>query len=117
MDAKEKALRVTGLLGAKKAGDVVVLDMAGITSVADYFVIATGNTTRQTRALLEYLEEEMREHQAPVRRVEGARGGEWILVDLDDVIVHLFTPEQRAYYRLESLWKEAGRLQWPTTGE
>ncbi len=92
----------------KKAIDVVELDLRGVLGYTDYFVIATGNTDRQTRAIHDRIHEGMKkEHGQLPRRVEGLPEARWILMDYLDVIVHVFTPEAREYYRLEQLWGEA----------
>jgi ribosome-associated protein len=96
--------------GDKKATDVVVLDLRGILGYADYFVICSGNTDRQTKAIHDAIHEGMKkEHGTLPRRVEGLPQASWILMDYVDVVVHVFTPEVREYYRLEQLWGEAPR--------
>jgi ribosome-associated protein len=92
----------------KKAQDVVVLDLRGVLGYTDYFVLCTGNTARQTKAIHDGIMEGLkREHETLPRRVEGASKSDWILMDYLDVVVHIFTPETRAFYRLEQLWGEA----------
>lgn len=88
----------------KKAEDVVVLDLAGRTIVADSFVIATGRSKIQTRSIADGITQGARENGFHVARTEGYSDGGWILIDLGNVIVHVFTPEQRAFYNLERLW-------------
>jgi ribosome-associated protein len=90
-----------------KAADIVVLDLRGVVGYADYFVIATGGTERQTKAIHDRIHQGLKErHGLLPRRVEGLTESRWILMDYLDVIVHVFTPETRAYYRLEQLWGE-----------
>jgi ribosome-associated protein len=92
----------------KKAIDVVELDLRGVLGYTDYFLICSGNTPRQTKAIHDgILEGLKREHQMLPRRVEGASRADWILMDYLDVLVHVFTPETRDFYRLEQLWGEA----------
>jgi ribosome-associated protein len=92
----------------KKAQDVVALDLRGVLGYTDYFLLCTGNTTRQTKAIHDgILEGLKREHETLPRRVEGAGKADWILMDYLDVVVHVFTPETREFYRLEQLWGEA----------
>lgn len=74
-------------------------------AIADYFVIATGNTSSQTQAIADEVEKVAEENGINIVGVEGYREGSWILVDLGDIIVHVFTPEAREYYNLERLWK------------
>jgi ribosome-associated protein len=88
----------------KKAEDIVVLDLVGRTIVADSFVIATGRSKIQTRSIADGITEKARGNGFHVARTEGYSDGGWILIDLGNVIVHVFTPEQRAFYNLERLW-------------
>lgn len=80
--------------------------MREVVSYTDYFVIASGRNPRQTQAVAEEVSLRLKGDGVPARRIEGLRQGDWILLDYLDVIVHLFTPEARAYYRLEALWGE-----------
>lgn len=92
----------------KKAIEVVELDLRDVLGYTDWFLICTGNTERQTKAIHDgILEGCKREHSTLPRRVEGFSRGDWILMDYLDVIVHIFTPATREYYRLEQLWGEA----------
>jgi ribosome-associated protein len=91
-----------------KAQDIVELDLRGVLGYTDYFVIASGGTDRQAKAIHDRIHEGMKkEHGLLPRRVEGASEARWILMDYFDVIVHIFTPEAREFYRLEQLWGEA----------
>jgi ribosome-associated protein len=104
----EMAAAIAGYAADKKAIDLVELDLRGIIGYADYFVICTGNTDRQTKAIHDAIHEGMKkQHGILPRRVEGLPQANWILMDYLDVIVHVFTPETRAFYRLEQLWGEA----------
>jgi ribosome silencing factor RsfS/YbeB/iojap/nicotinate (nicotinamide) nucleotide adenylyltransferase len=88
-----------------KAEDIVTIDLAGKTTIADFMVVASGRSGRQVAALTEHLEAALAPH---VRlAIEGKAQGDWVLIDAGDVIVHLFRPETRAYYNLEKLWSEA----------
>jgi ribosome-associated protein len=99
---------IARLAGEKKAIDLVELDLRGVLGYTDYFLICSGNTTRQTKAIHDGILEGLKhEHATIPRRVEGASRADWILMDYLDVIVHIFTPEARDYYRLEQLWGEA----------
>ena len=92
----------------RKALDIVQLDLRGIIGYTDYFVICTGRTDRQTKAIHDAIHQGMKnDHGRLPRRVEGLSQARWILMDYLDVIVHVFTPETREYYRLEQLWGEA----------
>ena len=110
-------MRSQELLGAiaryaadKKASDLVEIDMQGVVGYTDYFLICSGNTSRQTKAIHDAILEGLKhEHETLPRRVEGATRANWILMDYLDVVVHIFTPETRQFYRLEELWGEAPR--------
>ncbi len=92
----------------KKAIDLVQLDVADLVGYADHFVIASGNTDRQAKAIHDgILEGLKKDHGIVPRRVEGLPEARWVLMDYSDVVVHIFTPEAREYYRLEQLWGEA----------
>jgi ribosome-associated protein len=101
---------IAGYAADVKAIDLVELDLREILGYADYFVICSGNTDRQTKAIHDRIHEGMkRDHGILPRRVEGTSEARWILMDYLDVIVHVFTPEARDFYRLEQLWGEAPR--------
>ena len=101
---------IAGYAADVKAIDLVELDLREILGYADYFVICSGNTDRQTKAIHDRIHEGMkRDHGILPRRVEGTNEARWILMDYLDVIVHVFTPEARDFYRLEQLWGEAPR--------
>lgn len=91
----------------KKAIDMVELDMRGVLGYTDWFVICSGGTDRQTKAIHDAILEGLkREHSVIPRRVEGLAKADWILMDYLDVVVHIFTPATRDFYRLEQLWGE-----------
>lgn len=92
----------------RKAIDIVELDLRGVLGYADYFVICSGNTDRQVKAIHDGIHMQMKtEHGLLPRRVEGLPQAQWVLMDYLDVVVHIFTPETREFYRLEQLWGEA----------
>ncbi|HLH14754.1 MAG TPA: ribosome silencing factor [Solirubrobacteraceae bacterium] len=92
----------------KKAIDIVELDLRGVLGYTDYFVVCSGNTARQAKAIHDgILEGLKRDHDTLPRRVEGSADTGWILMDYLDVVVHVFTPQTREFYRLERLWGEA----------
>ena len=96
----------------KKAIDIAELDLRGVLGYTDYFVIATGATDRQAKAIHDRIHENMKkEHGLLPRRVEGVAEARWILMDYLDVIVHVFTPEAREYYRLEELWGDVPSIE------
>lgn len=98
----------------KKAHDVVALDMRGVVSYTDFFVICTGNTERQTQAIEDGIYQELKrgdETRILPERVEGRTEARWILMDYGDCVAHIFTPAARDYYRLEMLWGEVPELE------
>jgi ribosome-associated protein len=98
---------IVGYAEDKKAIDVVELDLRGVLGYTDWFLVCSGNTGRQAKAIHDgILEGLKREHDTLPRRVEGSSGAGWILMDYLDVVVHIFTPETREFYRLEQLWGE-----------
>ncbi len=112
MGSARLAEEIARYAGDVKARDLVELDLRDVLGYTDYFVIATGNTDRQTKAIHDRIHEGLKkEHGLLPRRVEGLPEARWILMDYLDVVVHVFTPDAREFYRLEQLWGEAPRLE------
>jgi ribosome-associated protein len=115
MSSEEMARRIAAVAQDKKAQDVIVLDMRRVVTYTDFLVIATGNTERQTKAIEDAIYQDLKHaEEGPKRvpeRVEGASEARWILIDYLDVVVHVFTPAARDYYRLETLWGEVPELE------
>jgi ribosome-associated protein len=108
MTPEDLAAAAIDFAADRKALDIVQLDLRGIIGYTDYFVICTGRTDRQVKAIHDAIHQGMKsEHGRLPRRVEGVSQANWILMDYLDVVVHVFTPETREYYRLEQLWGEA----------
>lgn len=91
----------------KKATDIVLLDIQDISSIADYFVICTGANPRQIRAVASAIDEKLSEQGLSALHREGTPDSGWLLLDYGDMIVHIFSPKEREYYRLERLWSNA----------
>ena len=108
-DSVGLAERIAEIAADKMAQDVRVLDLRGVVGYTDFFVIASGNTERQTKAIHDAIYQELKDSPERLlpRRTEGQREARWILLDYLDCVVHIFTPEARDYYRLEQLWGEA----------
>ncbi len=102
----EQARRIAALAQEKLAEDVVILDMRPECSFTDYFVIVTGRNPRQTAAIWDEVHAKLKEQKLLPSNVDGVREGAWIIADYIDVVLHVFTPESRAYYRLEELWND-----------
>ena len=110
LSAGEIAGLIAGYAAEKKAIDMVEVDLRGVSGYTDYFVICSGNTERQTKAIHDAIHLGMKnDHGILPRRVEGLPEARWVLMDYFDVVVHIFTPDTREYYRLEQLWGEAPR--------
>jgi ribosome-associated protein len=104
---EQLADEIARLADDRKAADIVVLDLRGVLGYTDLFVICSGGSERQVKAIHDGIHEGMkREHGLLPRRVEGLTQAHWVLMDYLDVVVHVFTPETREYYRLEQLWGE-----------
>jgi ribosome-associated protein len=104
MDTRKLEKIVVAALEDIKAKDIEVINTSKLTSLFDRIVIATGDSNRQTRALARNVQDKVREAGARVVSVEGEETGEWVLVDLGDIVVHIMQPTIRSYYNLEELW-------------
>jgi ribosome-associated protein len=103
----EQARRTAALCQEKLASDVTILDMRGVCDYTDFFVIATGRNPRQTKAIYDEVTGTLKKDQRLLpRSTEGVVGASWIVADYLDVVLHLFTPETRRFYRLEQLWSD-----------
>lgn len=96
----------------KRAEDIIALDMNQISLVADYFLICHGSNERQVQAIARAIKEKMDENDVPIKRLEGFEQARWVLVDIGDIVCHIFHKEERAYYNLERLWGDANRVQF-----
>jgi ribosome-associated protein len=117
LSSEALAREIARLAGDKKAAEIVVLDVRSIVSYTDFFVICTGNTERQNRAIQDGINQGLKGRDAESderllpTRVEGHEEARWILMDYLDCVVHIFTPEARDFYRLETLWGEVPQLE------
>src|SRR3954470_9385278 len=108
LSPEDLALRIAEIASDKVAQDIRVFDLREIVSYTDYFVICSGGTERQTKAVHDAIYQELKDsHGRLPRRVEGLTESRWILMDYLDAVIHIFTPEARRYYRLEQLWGDA----------
>jgi ribosome-associated protein len=108
--AAELAHRIVDVASDKKGSDIVLLRTAELTTMADYFVIASGRSERQVQALSQAIIDELRDDGVRPLGVEGLAGARWVLLDYGSVIVHVFSPEEREYYGLERLWSQAAQV-------
>ncbi len=109
-DPVAKTQLVAQAADSLKAEEIVALDLRGLTIIADFFVICTGNSSIQIRAITDRIEDRMREHGFRKLRKEGYQEATWILLDFGDVVVHIMAAEQREFYKIEAFWSEAPRL-------
>lgn len=105
MQPRDIALTAAQVLADKKALDILVLDIASMTIIADYMVICSGRAATQVKALLEHVDGALGKAGLQPRRTEGAAEGRWAVLDYGSVIIHIFHEQERAYYQLERLWE------------
>lgn len=105
MDKQETKKLIEDLLEEKNAGDIITIDISKKSSIADYFIIATGKNLMHVKALTDYIESKLEEKGIAAARKEGYSDGRWVVLDYIDIIVHIFNSETRDYYCLEKLWK------------
>lgn len=104
--SKEMARIACNALDEKKGEDIKVIDIAGVSVLADYFIIANGTNESQVRALVDNVEEELHKAGYEVKQREGYGSGKWVLLDFGDIIVHVFDKENRLFYDLERIWRD-----------
>ena len=109
MTSLEKAKNIAKILDKKKAIDIIGVETKELTVMSDYFVIASGTSNTHVRALADEVDDEMKKLGVEVDHIEGRATG-WILLDYNDVLVHVFQPESRQYYNIERLWNDAARV-------
>ncbi len=113
MTSWQKTLLLTRFALEKKAYDLIVLDVRGLTSIADYFIVCSGRSDRQVQSIAQGLEKNATDEGFKPFAVEGAQRGHWVLVDFSDVIVHVFYEPVREFYDLDGLWGHAPRAALP----
>ncbi len=109
--SKKKVIEIARLVKEKKAEQVVIIDVRGVSSIADYILICTVGSERQAQSVSRYVEEEMEKKKLSALSIEGFETGRWILMDYVDVIAHIFLDEVRAFYDIEGLWMDCPRLE------
>jgi ribosome-associated protein len=111
IEAVDLARAIVDIIADKKGEDIVLLDIREQTLIADFFVICSGTSERQLKAIIDGVTDELRKsHEVKPRYVEGDSSSGWVLLDYSDVIIHAFSPEARAYYDLEGFWHGAAVL-------
>ena len=106
MESKALATRIAEILDNKGATDIQILEVGHMTSITDFFVVASGRNVQSVHTLAEDLEDKLAEEGVEPRRKEGKNGARWIVLDYASVIVHIFHPEERQYYNIERLWQD-----------
>ena len=109
-NAKEMVKTAVAALQDKKGEDIRVIDISGVTVIADYFIIASGSNPNQVQALVENVEEQMYKAGYDDPRVEGYNTASWVLLDYNDVIVHVFSQDDRLFYDLERIWRDGKEI-------
>lgn len=107
MTSQKLALTCANAAQEKKARDILLMDLQGISLIADYFLVCTGGSTIQVQAIAENIDEKLSQQGQPPLRIEGLKEGRWVLMDFGGVVVHVFQQEERLYYNLERLWGDA----------
>ena len=106
MTSRELAKIAVAGLEDKKADDIRIIDISEVSVMADYFIIASADSTPQVQALMDNVEEKMHEQDYYLKRVEGTKNSGWVLMDFGDVVVHIFNREDRLFYDLERIWSD-----------
>lgn len=109
-DSKKMAEIAVRALEDKKAGDVKVIDITEVSSIADYFIIADGSNINQVQAMADNVEEQLSKEGCRPKQIEGFQNANWILLDYSDIIVHIFDHESRSYYDLERIWRDGKEI-------
>lgn len=107
METREIALLAVNALEDKKAEDIRIIDISNISTIADYFIIADGSNKSQIQAMTDNVSEALGRAGVTVRQIEGYQNANWILMDFQDIIIHIFDRENRLFYDLERIWREA----------
>ena len=106
LESEDLAQRIADVLSDHQAEDIVMMDISKVSSFTDYFVVATANNPRQMNALIDSVEQDLRQAEVRPLRTEGGPDSGWVLIDYGSAIVHLFSPDDRDYYNLEGLWAQ-----------
>jgi ribosome-associated protein len=113
VDSKEKSLLAAQAALDKKASDLIVFEVGGLTTVADYFIICSAESHRQVRAIRDHIDAMLSKQGCRLFSTEGEETSRWILMDYSDLIIHIFKDDVRSFYALERLWGDAPRLEVP----
>ena len=109
--SREMAKTACRALSEKKAEDLRVIEISEISPLADYFIIATVSNTNQIQAMVDAVDEALTKEEHQVKQIEGNRNSSWVLMDYGDIIVHIFSQEDRLFYNLEKIWTDGKRIE------
>ncbi len=115
LEPKEMALRIAEAAEDRRARELTILDMRGLMTICDYFVICNGRSRRHVDAIAQEVDEQMSDLGIEPRHIEGIPDASWVIIDYLDVVLHVFEPEARSFYNLEGLWHDAARVEVPAT--
>lgn len=115
LDSRKKAIKAARSAAGKKAKDIRILELKDISTITDYFIICSGESTTQIKSIAEAIEEEFSKEKISPQGREGLNFARWVLLDYGDVVVHIFDQESRNYYELEKLWLDAPRISFEET--
>lgn len=110
-DIKATALQIAEVLDAKKGEDVLIIDVEGMASYADFLVLGTGLNVKHVVALADSVEDELAKQNLFVKRKDGHRTGEWVVMDFGDILVHIFVEDKRHFYNIEKMWSDAKKIE------
>lgn len=111
-ETKELVEQVAEWVSDKRGKDIQIIDLDGLSVLADYFLIASGTNERQVAAIANEIEDKLSENGIEPKGIEGKNGGRWILLDYGDMVFHIFHEEDRAFYNLERLWKDGNNIEY-----
>jgi ribosome-associated protein len=111
MESQDKALLCMKIIKERKAVDPVLFEVGKLSSITDFFLVASGNSSRQVQAISRHISQRMREEGFKPYGIEGVQEGHWVLMDYGDVVIHIFYQPVREFYDLEGLWIEAPRIE------
>jgi ribosome-associated protein len=115
LDSKKKAIKAASVAAGKKAKDIRILELKDISTITDYFIICSGESSTQVRSIAEAIDEAFSKEKNSPQGKEGLKFARWVLLDFGDVVVHIFDQESRDYYELEKLWLDAPRISFEET--
>ena len=115
LKTKDKALKIAEFTLGKKAQDITILDIKNLSGICDYFIICSGDSGRQVRAIYEGVAKECKKNKIIIKSYESDEAESWILVDFFDIILHIFSQSTREFYDLEYLWSKAKKIKFPSS--